>query len=189
MSEPEANPYGVDLAIGASGDLVINSAGALTAVGRVQVMAQTIQLRLRTALGDLALHPLYGSNPPIGAKMNPEALAANLNGELQRMVLADPRFQSATIQEVQSPINEDSTAMRVSVLCVLSGGKQFTVEGLPVEARVTEVQQVTIETAGGEADLESVEEEAFFADESEAREIAEEQRLQELINGIAAERT
>jgi hypothetical protein len=176
------NPYGVDLAIGPSGDLVVNSAGALALVGDVQVMAQALQLRVRTALGDLALHPTYGTELPVGGKMDPMAVAAALNGQLAQAVSNDPRIQSATVTGVEYPVSGNATAVVLEVTVLLAGGEQFTVSGLPAEVRVGEVTQTG--NVSGESGLSSFEEQPYFADEEATAEIEAESELQSLVNDL-----
>jgi hypothetical protein len=185
MTTVEPQIYGVDIALAPTGDLVVNAAGGLTALGGVEVMAQALQLRLRTALGDLALHPTYGSNLPVGGKMNPEAVAASVNGELVRMVSADPRISSAVVSSVNAPPSENPNAVQIGVKCVLAGGESFSVSGLPAEARVSEVSfSGSLESESG---LSSFEEQPFFADEEQAREIQSESELESIINDLPGE--
>lgn len=182
MSEPaEPNNYGVDLAISPEGDFVVNSAGALSVVGNVAVMAQALQLRLKTALGDLPLHLDYGTDLDIGGKMDPTAVAAALNGELALMVKNDPRFESAVITGVEWPAGTpDGVALAVKVK--LAGGEQFEATGLPAEVRIGEV---TLEgTIEGESGLTPFEEQPYFAGESESEEIAEESAIESLVNDL-----
>jgi hypothetical protein len=176
------NPYGVDLAIGPSGDLVVNSAGALALVGDVQIMAQALQLRVRTALGDLALHPTYGTDLPVGGKMDPMALAAALNGQLAQAVSNDPRIQSATVMGVEYPVSGNATAVVLEVTVLLAGGEQFAVAGLPAEVRVGEVTQTG--NVQGESGLSPFEEAPYFADEEATAEIEAESELQSLVNDL-----
>lgn len=179
---PEINNYGVDVAMGPNGDLVVDSAGGLATVGNVQVMAQALQLRLRTALGDLALHPGYGSTLPIGAKMDPAAVAASLNGELARMIVSDPRFKSAVITSVEWPASGNPSAVALTAKIVLAGGETFEVEGLPGSARVGEVTyESSIE---GESGLTPFEEQPYFASESALPQIEAESELESLINDL-----
>jgi hypothetical protein len=181
MPEPE-NIYGVDLAMGPSGDLVINSAGALTAVGGVQVVAQALLLRIRTALGDLALHPAYGLNLPTGGKMEPVAVAAALNGGLSRAVANDPRIQSATVSNVEWPANATPTAIALEVTVTLAGGQQFAISGLPAEVRVGEVSYTG--NSQGESGLTPFEEAPYFADEETTVAIERESEIESLTNDL-----
>lgn len=180
MGEP--NIYGVDIAMGPSGDLVVNSAGDLTAVGNVQVVAQALQLRLRTAVGDLALHPDYGTNLPVGGKMDPVAVAAALNGELAQAIVDDPRLKSATVTGVEWPASGNSTAVSLTVLVILSGGAEFEVAGLPSEVRVGEVSEDG--NVEGGSDLTPFEEQPYFAAEDVTKEIEGESELESLVNDL-----
>jgi hypothetical protein len=179
---PEANEYGVDLAMGPSGDLVVNSAGALAAVGDVQVMAQALQMRIRTALGDLALHPTYGIDLPVGGKMDAVAVAAALNGELSQAVTNDPRMQKATVTNVEWPASGQVTAVLLEVTVLLAGGEQFAVSGLPGEVRLGEVTYTG--NVEGESSLTPFQEQPYFADEETTREIEAESELESLVNDL-----
>jgi phage baseplate assembly protein W len=178
----ESNIYGVDVAMGPTGDLVVNAAGDLAAVGNVAVVAQALQLRLRTALGDLTLHPSYGTNLPIGSKMDPSAVAATLNSELAVTITDDPRIRSATVTNVEWPVSGNSTAMALSVTVVLAGGETFEVAGLPAEVRIGEV---TLEgNVIGESGFSPFEEAPYFADEPATEQIEGESELDSLINDL-----
>ena len=176
------NEYGVDLAIGGDGDLAVNSAGGLTTIGEYQVMAQALQLRIRTALGDLALHPTYGTDLPTGSKMDPTAVAAALNGELAQAIVNDPRIQSATVTGVEYPASGNPTAVSLEVTVLLAGGEQFAVSGLPGEVRLSEVTLTG--NVSGESDLSPFEEQPYFAGEDETREIEDESEVNSLVNDI-----
>jgi hypothetical protein len=176
------NEYGVDLAISPSGDLVVNSAGSLATVGETQVMAQALQMRLRTALGDLPLHPTYGIDLPIGAKMDPVAVAAALNGELAYAVQNDPRIQKATVTGVEWPASGEPTAVSLEVTVLLAGGEQFAVSGLPAEVRVGEVSYTG--NVQGESGLTPFEEQPYFAGEEATKEIEAESEIESLVNDL-----
>ncbi len=181
MAEAQ-NEYGVDIGMGPSGDLLVNSAGALAVVGEVQVMAQALQMRLRTALGDLALHPTYGIDLPIGSKMDPVAVAAALNGELAQAVQNDPRIQKATVTGVEWPASGEPAAVALEVTVLLAGGEQFAVSGLPAEVRVGEVSYTG--TVEGESGLTPFEEQPYFADEETTKAIEEEAEIENLVNDL-----
>jgi len=180
----EENIYGVDIAMGPNGDLVINAAGDLQTIGNVAVVAQALQMRLRTALGDLALHPSYGTDMPVGSKMDPSAVAAALNGELQTTIADDPRMRSAVITGVEWPASGDFSAVSLTVQVVLAGGEEFEVSGLPAEVRIGEV---TLEgTVIGESGLSPFEEQPYFADEEATTQIEGESELESLVNDLPA---
>jgi hypothetical protein len=177
-----SNIYGVDLAIGPSGDLVVDSAGSLALVGDVLVMAQALQLRISTALGDLVLHPGYGSTLPIGSKMDSAAVAAALNGMLSEMVSHDPRFKSAVVTGVEWPASGEPTAIALTVKCVLAGGEEFEVEGLPGNVRVGEV---TLNgNVEGESGLSPFEEQPYFATDTAGPQIEGESEVESLVNDL-----
>jgi phage baseplate assembly protein W len=176
------NIYGVDIAIGPTGDLIVNSAGDIATVGNVQVVAQALQLRLRTALGDLPLHPEYGTSLPTGAKMDPIAVAAAVNGELAVTVKDDPRLRSATVTGVEWPASGDPTALSLTVNVVLAGGEEFEVAGLPSEARIGEVTPGS--NVEGESGLSAFEEQPYFADEQTTAQIEGESEIESLVNDL-----
>lgn len=178
----ESNIYGVDVAMGPSGDLVVNSAGDLTAVGNIAVVAQALQMRLRTALGDLTLHPSYGTDLPVGGKMDPSAVAAQLNGELEVMIADDPRMRSATVVSVEWPSTGTAAAVAIGVQVVLTGGESFEVTGLPAEVRIGEVTEEG-NVIGG-TDLSPFEEQPYFADEEQTKQIEEEAEIDSLVNDL-----
>ena len=180
--EGEPNNYGVDLAMGPLGDLVVTSAGDLATVGAVQVVAQALLLRFRTAVGELPLHPQYGTELPIGSKMDATAVAAALNGELAVIIQDDPRIRSAVITEVEWPEDGNYTAMAISVLVTTAGGETFEATGLPAEVRVG---QVTLEgNVVGESELTPFEEQPYFAGETQTEEIEAESEIDSIVNDL-----
>lgn len=185
MSQPQ-NIYGVDLAMSTTGDLVVNSAGSLTVLGGVDVTAQAILLRLSTALGDLPLHPGYGSTLPIGSKVDVTGLVAAMNSELAEMTGNDPRFRSAKVLNASWPVGTNTSAIQLEVKVTLAGGETFTVSGLPAEARVSEVSLTTAGEGDGPT-LTPLDEQEYFADETEAAEIASGSAVQSLVNDLEPE--
>lgn len=179
---PEPNVYGVDVAMGPSGDLVVNTAGSLVAIGDFEVCAQALLLRLRTGLGDLLLHPSYGIDLPIGSKMDEASIASTVNGTLQDITKNDPRFQRATVVGLQ-PLPNEPTGIQVEVEVVLVGGVTLKVQGLPSEARVAEVS--TTGSESGESDLNPPEEEEFFSGEGSAGETNALNQINSIVEGTS----
>lgn len=171
----ELDPYGTDIAFSPSGDLIVNSAGALESVGGLNVLAQALYDRIKTGEGELVLHPEYGISQPIGAKLNHPALVNLLTTELANVPGLDPRFQSVRLKE--APVQPtDGIALEATVIA--AGGTIVAIQGLPGEARIGEVSPATPETA-----LSSLEEEEAYG-EAEPPELEEYNATQALVEEL-----
>lgn len=175
----ELDPYGTDLALSPSGDLIVNSAGSLSATGGVNVLAQAIWLRSLTTPGELVLHPDFGLEHPIGSKMNPAALGAVVSSELAAIPSHDPRFQSVELKNVETPVLGDTDAVALNIRATAVDGTTLDISGLPGEVRVTEVTP-----AQEEGPLAELEEELDFGTEEEGSELADFNATQSLIDDM-----
>jgi phage baseplate assembly protein W len=131
MANPSIDPYGVDLAIDPSGDLRVTASGSLGMVAGPDNCAQAVFLRLKTSVGELALHPNYGSQMDdlVGSKQNPAGLLAAMNSDLRSIVSDDPRFVTAKIIQVQAPaVSGQVGSTQLGVQAQLFGGERVTLE-------------------------------------------------------------
>jgi len=127
------DPYGIDLAIDAGGDLKVTHSGSLGAVAGGDNCAQALFLRLATSQGDLAMHPDYGSQLPslVGSKMSVAGIANAVNSELQTLLATDPRFASANVVQVQTPATTGMVeSSQLGVQARLSGGENLTLDNV-----------------------------------------------------------
>lgn len=95
----QVDDYRVDIGITDGGDLDVLGTGGLALRTGPANAAQALVLRLRTARGDLPLHPEYGSmleQRLTGAKADPVLATSQVNLELREAISADPRFAAAT---------------------------------------------------------------------------------------------
>lgn len=127
-----ADEYGIDVAIGADGDLVVGPTGALALVGDTDNVVQALRLRMMTTPGELPLHPDYGSDLKrrlVGSKIDEPFAASVANIELRRLLEQDQRFAAATDVTIRTG-PETPNVEAVSATLVLAGGEQLTVESL-----------------------------------------------------------
>lgn len=184
---PAVDPHGVDLAISATGDLVVNASGALTAVSGPYNCAQALSVRMRTAPGELPLHPAYGSNVAamfVGAPMNVAALVLQMNADLQQMLAEDVRFRTAKVTSWAAPASAQyPSGVQVAVTAVLAGGEQVSLENVtePSPSDVTVPQPIT---PGIDPTLtyDPMAQAEFFASEPEFDQLLDLNTLQAIVN-------
>jgi phage baseplate assembly protein W len=126
---PIPDPYGVDVAFDTTGDIVVGPSGDLSpSIGPYNV-AQAVALRIKTAVGELALWPQYGSSIPrlfVGSKANAATIAARIQAELAKVVQSDPRVVSASLVEYSSPAGGQPDSSQYGVEIQVIGGFRVT---------------------------------------------------------------
>lgn len=170
-NEPLVDPYGVDLAIGPDGDLVVSSSGSMAAVAGPYNCAQAVFVHAKTVPGEVPLHPYQGSHIPelVGSKLHVTGIVAQANADLQVLLANDPRFQSAQIAAAGSPASPNypgSVALEAQL--VLVGGEQVTLSDVsdPAVVDVSTPQPVD-PTIDPTVSFDPATEQEFFADEPE----------------------
>lgn len=149
MALDNTDPYGIDVRLGDDGDLVVDRAGGLVFVGGAENVAHALTLRLKTAPGDLALHPDYGSTLPelVGAKQDPGIVEAQARGIGRAIVEEDRRFLG--IGKVQATrLGPGATAVRMEVQ--LSDGTRLNVADA-TDVRLDEIDVTAATGIGGRA--------------------------------------
>lgn len=186
MPTPPTDPYGVDVALDATGDLRVTPSGSLALVGGPDNMAQAVFMRLETPQGDLPLHPEYGSQlarRAIGAKMQPGGLAAQLNSELQTLLATDPRFVTAQVVQVQQPAQPGAQdTIQLGVQATLVGGEQLTVNPSDPTPADVSVPQIIDPSTDPTLLYDPTVEQEFFADQPEIDTLDDLNQLQAIVN-------
>lgn len=186
------DPYGVDLAMTAAGDLNLTGTGDLAIVDGPFNCAQAMFLRLNTSRGDLPLHPDYGSllqTVLVGSKAQLAPVLAEVSTELQTLLANDPRFADAEIVNAQSPATSGSTyganSAQVSVLATLATGEQVTLESVadpsPSDVSLPQLTDPSIDPTVNEDAITLAE---YFADTSELDTLNDINLTQTLVNDL-----
>lgn len=87
-----SDPYGIDVALGDDGDLVVTAQGAVSDVDGADNVAQALRGRFRTRRGELYLHPDYGTTIDVGGRVDVDLLRATALQEAGDVLRNDPRF-------------------------------------------------------------------------------------------------
>ncbi len=136
-----SDAYGIDLAIGPDGDLVITPTGDAATLSGPENCTQALLLRVRTYPGELPLHPDYGSglaDRVIGSKgIDSDLMAAQANVDLREIIDSDPRFLSASGITV-SEVPENPRAARVGLRLRLADRDELVISDL-LDVRVDEI--------------------------------------------------
>jgi phage baseplate assembly protein W len=123
--------WGVDVLVRDDGDLVIGANGDLMRISGPENLVQALKMRLRTVMGELPLHPRYGSrlnSEYIGQKNVPEfAINSELQTELSELVTEDPRFIRATITNAGAWANTQMAEIEITAV----DSTRLMVSGLP----------------------------------------------------------
>jgi hypothetical protein len=125
------DPYGIDLAIDATGDVIVTPSGAIATVDGPQNCVQALVARMLTGPGELTQHPEYGSTfkELVGSKFSLPIIQGAAANEVRQIVDEDPRFlagQNITAE----PIAGAPTSARVSLELLLTGGDSLVVTDL-----------------------------------------------------------
>lgn len=146
-----ADPYGIDIALTDDGDVVVTPAGQVGLIGGPANCIQAVTGRVRTIVGELPLHPEYGSAFPthkfIGRKLlDTLPIETEARRELNILLAEDPRFIAANgVQAIQDP-NQPQT-VQVKAALVLVGGQVVRIADLAAP-RVDEISDPTINDVG-----------------------------------------
>lgn len=184
---PPVDPYGVDLALGLDGDLVVNSSGSLTAVAGPYNCSQAIVTRLRTTPGEVALHPDYGAAVAalfVAAKMDVGAVALQMNADLQQMLLEDPRFVTAQVTDWTAPASAAyPDGVQLGVTATLVGGEQLSLDDV-TDPAPSDVSLPQLVAPGIDPTLtyDPTSEQEYFADQPEFDELSDLNMLQSIVN-------
>lgn len=125
------DPFGVDIALTAGGDVVVWPNGAVGTITGPPNAVQALQMRMRTRPGELTLHPDYGSNfgQIIGKKYDLQIIQAEGKNEIGRVIDQDPRFLAGQ-DVIAEAIDGQATGARVGATLVLTTGERITVSDI-----------------------------------------------------------
>lgn len=135
--------YGTDVLLSDAGDFSVTPAGQLALISGPMNPAQALVNRLRTAPGELPLHPDYGNalaRSVVGTKTNdPTLVVSHVNTELRNVMEADQRFLKAeNIVATQDPADPSRTGVYVEL--VLAGGDRLTTVDVTDTPSITDFQ-------------------------------------------------
>lgn len=185
-SIPLVDPYGIDLAIDATGDLRVTASGSVGLVSGPYNCAQAVSLRMRTTPGELPLHPEYGSSLPalIGAKLQVGGIVQHANADLQTMLAEDPRFVTAAITTVAKPATTFSPeSVALSATAKLVGGESLTLDNVsdPSPSDVS-LPQLTDPSIDPTLTFDPLTEQEFFADTPELDSLNDINQVTSIVN-------
>ncbi len=169
---PPTDPYGLDIAFDATGDIRITQSGSLGLVTGVYNAAQAIFLRFKTQPGEVPLHPLYGSQlggSLIGAKTNITGIVQEANADLAQMLSDDPRFNAASVLNYTRPASTNyPESVALSIQATLAGGEQLILSNVtdpsPSDVSLPQFVDPTIDPT---LTYDPLAEQEFFADQPE----------------------
>src|ERR1700686_2580290 len=177
--QAQTGPYGVDLVLDGTGDLVAWPSGALGSIEGPPNCVQALTNRLKTPVGSLPMDPNYGTGfqAEIGRNVNLAVTEAKAQQAMSRIVESDPRFlavKEIRAQEVEHHPN--STA--VSATVVLATGQQVKIADI-MTASIEDLIDPEAVTLGSIEQINALEDQAFLAPEPEAQELKEAAAIQE----------
>lgn len=181
------DPYGVDIALDASGDLRVTASGSLGAVSGAYNCAQAVFLRFKTSPGEVALHPEYGSalaGSLIGSKLNVGGIAQQAGADLQTMLAEDQRFTTAAVGNIRKPASDAyPESVALAIKATLVGGEQLTLDNVsdPAPSDVS-LPQIVDPSEDPTLEYDPTSEQEFFADQSEFDELQDVNALNNLVN-------
>ena len=166
------DPYGIDLAIDATGDVIVTPSGAIATIDGPQNCVQALVARMLTAPGELTLHPETGSTfkEIVGSKFSLPVIQGAAASEVRQIIAEDTRFLAG--QNIEAlPVDGQPTAARVALELVLSAGDKLVVTDLAGPG-VEVVESPTIDQLDELGDGDTAYEDFDFLAEDEA-ELAE----------------
>jgi hypothetical protein len=127
------DPYGADLQISDAGDLVVTPTGDLALISGPLNCGQALTLRLRTAAGELPLHPDYGSDLDrrlIASRTSDDELAlTSARVLLSKIVRADSRFLA--VRDLSTTrLNASGTQLAIACKLALAARDSIAVTSL-----------------------------------------------------------
>lgn len=182
MADEVPDPYGIDIALDAYGDVVVWPNGALGTVTGPDTCVQALRVRMLTLPGELTLHPEYGSTFPalVGRKLDVDVLATEASNEVRRVVQADSRFLAGQNVEAHS-VDGMPTAARVALEVVLAGGERIIVEDLAEPGIDSPVEVDDVDLDDVDLDALSDGDEFIAQDEDEADDLRDAVLLDDLV--------
>ena len=184
---PPTDPYGIDIALDATGDIRVTASGSLGLVTGVYNAAQAVFLRFKTQPGEVPLHPLYGSQlggTLIGAKTNITGIVQEANSDLTQMLSDDPRFTTAGVTSYTRPASPNyPESVMLAVQATLAGGEQLVLGNVtdpsPSDVSLTQFVDPSIDPT---LTYDPLAEQEFFADEPEFDTLEDLNSLQSIIS-------
>lgn len=174
------DPYGIDIALTATGDVVVWPNGAVGTLEGPENAVQAMRLRMRTWPGELTLHPEYGSafGQIVGKKYSLEVIQAEGTNEVRRITEQDARFLAGRNVEAHA-VEGKPTAVRVAVELTLAGGERVVISDItqPDIEGAVEVPDGDLEDLNALADFD----EFIAQDDEEADDLRDAALLDDLV--------
>lgn len=177
--QAESDPYGVDLVLNGSGDLVVWPNGSLGSIGGPENCVQALIDRLKTPVGSLPMDSNYGTSfqAEIGKNINPVVLEARAQQSMNRVVESDKRFLAVKEIRALEPRDEANTAT-ISATLILVTGQEVKIANI-LTASIEDLIDPESVTLGSIEQITALEDQSFFASEPEAQELKEAATIQE----------
>lgn len=180
----ESDPYGVDLALNGSGDLVVWPNGALGTIEGPTNCVQALTDRLKTPVGSLPMDPNYGTGfqEEIGKNTNPVVTEARAQQAMSRIVESDKRFLA--VKEIKaSEVKGAPTTTAVSATLILVTGQEVKIADI-LTASIEDLIDPEAVTLGSIEQINALEDQSFFAREPEAEELKEAATIEETVEDL-----
>lgn len=175
----ESDPYGVDLALNGSGDLVVWPNGALGTIEGPTNCVQALTDRLKTPVGSLPMDPNYGTGfqAEVGKNTNPTVTEARAQQDMSRIVESDKRFLA--VKEIKAAeVRDEPNTTAVSATLILVTGQEVKIANI-LTASIEDLIDPEAVTLGSIEQINALEDQSFFAPEPEAQELKEAATIQE----------
>lgn len=110
--DTDRNPYGTDIKVDSSGNMVLNESNDTALIGGVENVIQAIDIRLGTLTGSMIKQTAFGLMTNIGMAGTDQAINY-LKMNLQNSLIQDPRIQ--TVSNIRVTIKGDTIQLGADV--------------------------------------------------------------------------